>query len=54
MVRIEPESQRGPVSSAIQNAGEILHWLGRRLIAAEGGSEATPVHVQPFARAAVG
>jgi len=29
-MRIEPKPERGVVSSAIRNAGETLHWLGRR------------------------
>lgn len=29
-MRVEPKSERGLVSSAIRNAGQTLHWLGRR------------------------
>ena len=41
MTQIEPKPQRGAVSSAIQNAGEALHWLGRRL-GPTGGGGTTP------------
>jgi len=36
-MRVEPKSERGVVSSAIRNAGQTLHWLGRRFGRAERG-----------------
>lgn len=42
-MRVEPKPERGVVSSAVRNAGQTLHWLGRRFGRAGRGHAARRV-----------